>query len=74
MQRFLSRALTRGGADLQFYTRTTWYDAKWMRVLPSFEPMLRLQRQSRNRSVAQAGFSYFRFRKGRGGRYEPARA
>lgn len=70
VQRFLHRAVVRGGEDLQYYTRTTWYDGKWLRVLPTYEQMLRLQRQWRNRSVEEAGFSYFRFRR-RGAHYEP---
>lgn len=72
VQRFFSRALAHGGDDLQYFSRTTWYDSKWLRVLPDFAPMLRLQRQWRNRSIESAGFSYFRFRKEPSGGYGPS--
>ena len=52
-----------GGTDLQYYTRTGWYDQKWNtpRVGQRFDDALALVRQWRNRSLESAGFSFYDF-------------
>jgi len=69
VHQWMQRIVREGGSDLQFVTRTTWYDQKWATLTPASH---RVQRQLQNRSLESAGLSYLRIARA-GRHYEPVR-
>lgn len=69
---WLARTIRHGGEDLQYYTRTSWWDQKWNVMRGSHQEALRLASQWRlNSSVS--GLTFYRFRREqRLRRYVPA--
>ncbi|KAL1510234.1 hypothetical protein AB1Y20_006560 [Prymnesium parvum] len=75
VNKWLNSIVRQGGADLQWSTRTSWYDQQMHVFRPE---MLRIQEEERTRNVSEAGLSFNkplassnskrRWGRGRGGR------
>jgi len=55
VHKWMNRVVRRGGEDLQWSTRTTWYDQHWHILWPG---LFEIQQQERLRNASTAGLSF----------------